>query len=324
MATAVFELGAALMGACVGSFLNVVIWRLPQEDPRARSLGGRSHCPRCGALIRWFDNVPVLGWLMLRGRARCCGGAISPRYPLVELLTAVMFFLLAAWPPGGPIFVPSGDGMVVDAARAAHFGFCAVFVALLIALTFIDFDVQLLPDALTKPGMAIGVVGGLWPGIAGEISHDDSVALPLRTLLASIVGLLVGGGTTWAVRAVGSHVFKKEAMGFGDVKLLAMIGAFLGWRAALLSLFVGCLFGAVVGGALALRKGLGLRIPFGPYLAAGALVALFAEHDLVTLLFERWPEWQRQNPSSQWLLVVMAIGSLGLLFALIRRGRRSG
>lgn len=312
------------MGACVGSFLNVVIWRLPHEDPRRRSLGGRSHCPRCGALIRWFDNVPVLAWLWLRGKARCCGASISLRYPLVELLTAVLFYVLAAWPPGGPIFVADGIGMAVDAAGAARFGFSAVFVALLIALTFIDFDKRILPDVLTKPGMAIGLVGGLWPGVAGVLSHDDAVALPLRTLLASVVGLLVGGGTTWAVRAIGSQVFRKEAMGFGDVKLLAMIGAFLGWRAALLSLFLGCVFGAVVGLVLMLRAGLGLKIPFGPYLAMGAVVALFAQDTIVDVLFVRWPEWQRQNPSSQWLLLGLALVSLVALFVLIRRGRSSG
>ena len=324
MGTAVFEVGAALLGACVGSFLNVVVHRLPQEDAAKRSLGGRSRCPRCGAPIRWFDNVPVLGWLVLRGRARCCGGAISPRYPLVELTTAALFFALAVWPPFGPFVATAPDGFVFDGAAAMAFALHAAFVALLVALTFIDFDTQLLPDALTKPGIALGVAAGLWPGLAGQLSSDADVPVALRSLLASVAGVVAGGGTTWLVRAVGTSVFKKEAMGFGDVTLMAMIGAFLGWRGALLSLFLGCVFGAIVGGALALRSGLGARIPFGPYLALGAVVALFAQDPILQALFVDWPEWQRENPSSQWLLLTLAAASLFALFVLVRRGRRSG
>src|SRR5690349_2862814 len=102
-------LGVALLGACVGSFLNVVIWRLQQSDPAKRSLGGRSHCPKCGALIRWFDNVPVVSWCVLRAKARCCGGAIAARYPLVELLTAGLFVAVYVWPPA-----PFGHAVTVD------------------------------------------------------------------------------------------------------------------------------------------------------------------------------------------------------------------
>jgi hypothetical protein len=119
-------------------------------------------------------------------------------------------------------------------------------------------------------------------------------------------------------------VFKKEAMGFGDVKLMAMIGAFVGWQGALLSLFLGCVFGAIVGSALALRSGLGLRIPFGPYLALGAIVTLFARERILRLLFEDWPQWQREHSDSQWLLLAVAVGSLFALFVLVRRGRRHG
>ncbi|MEO6595890.1 MAG: A24 family peptidase [Planctomycetota bacterium] len=324
MGEAVFEVGAALLGACVGSFLNVVIWRLPQEDPRRRSLGGRSHCPHCGALIRWFDNLPVLAWIFLRARARCCKGSISIRYPTVELLTAALFLALAMWPPFGPVWVQHGDTITLDAAAAAAFGLHAVFISLLVACTFIDFDTQLLPDVLTKPGMALGLLGGLWPGIAGVISSDPSTSVALRSVLASLVGLLVGGGATWLIRAVGSRVFRKEAMGLGDVKFLAMIGAFSGWEGALLALFLGCVFGAVTGVAMALRGGLGKQIPFGPYLALGALTALFGSKPILVLLFETWPEWQRSNPSAQWFLVLVALLSLFALFVLVRRGRRAG
>ncbi len=332
MGTAVFEIGSALLGACVGSFLNVVIWRLPQEDPARRTLGGRSHCPGCGKMISWHDNVPVLGWLMLRGKARCCATTISPRYPFVELLTAVLFYALAAWPPFGPVFADGAiatqaqvpelvPGALVPEALAA-FVASLVFVSMLVALTFIDFDTQLLPDVLTKPGMVIGLIAGTWPGVAGVISDDSLVSVELRSVMASAVGLLVGGGVTWGIRALGSVVFKKEAMGFGDVKLMAMIGAFVGWKGSLLTLFLGCVFGAIVGVSLALRSGLSARIPFGPYLAMGALVALFGQKTLLTLLFVDWPEWQRRHPSSMLLVLFIGIGALLSLLWLIRRGRR--
>jgi len=164
MGTAVFEIGAALFGACIGSFLNVVIWRLPQEEPARRKLGGRSHCPNCGKMIRWFDNVPMLGWLFLRGKARCCGKTISARYPFVELLTAALFYALAAWPPFGAVITADG---VLETRALWAFVASVTFASMLVALTFIDFDTYLLPDVLTKPGMVLGVVAGTWPGVAG-------------------------------------------------------------------------------------------------------------------------------------------------------------
>lgn len=319
MDTAAFATGAAVFGACIGSFLNVVIWRLPQEDPSKRSVTGRSYCPNCKTPIRWHDNVPVLGWLVLRGKARCCKTKISFRYPFVELLTAAIWFALAWAQPFGPVFTPDG---AVDAAGAAALGFHLVFASMLVALTFIDFDTQLLPDALTKPGMALGVLAGLWPGVAGVISTDPSVSAALRALLASVVGLVVGGGVTWGVRALGSAVFKKEAMGFGDVKLMGMIGAFLGWQGALLTLFLGCVFGAVAGVSMMLGRGMQARIPFGPYLAMGAFAALFGGDWLLQLLFVDWPEWQRQNPSSVYLVLTIGVGAMLAMLWLLRRARR--
>lgn len=315
----VFEVGATLLGACIGSFLNVVIWRLQQDDPARRSLGGRSHCPHCGAAIRWYHNVPVLGWLVLRGKASCCQKPISFRYPLVEALTAVLF--LAVWWVAGPVLVASAEGVHVDAAAAGAFAALAVFVSLLVALSFIDFDTQLLPDVLTKPGIAIGLLAGLWPGVAGTLTDDASTSPALRSLLASGVGALVGGGVTWGIRALGSWVFRREAMGFGDVKLMAMIGAFLGWQAALLTMFLGCMLGALCGGLGTLFGGAS-RIPFGPYLAGGALASLFWRGPILTFLFTTWPEWQRTNADAQWLLVGAAVVSLVILFVLVRRGRR--
>ena len=324
MGTAVFEVGAALFGACIGSFLNVVIWRLPQEDPARRKLGGRSHCPSCGVQIQWFDNVPIFGWLFLRGKARCCGTTISPRYPLVELLTAALFYALASWPPFGEVLtIDAASGLMsINTAAMGAFVASVIFASMLVALTFIDFDTYLLPDALTKPGMVLGLIAGVWPGVAGVISDDPMVSLELRQLLASLMGLLVGGGVTWGVRIAGSAVFKKEAMGFGDVKLMAMIGAFVGWEGSLLTLFLGCVFGAIVGSVLTLRSGSSARIPFGPYLAMGALVTLFGREVILTWLFVDWPAWQRDNPSS--VMVVLGIGMAALvgLLWVIRRGRR--
>lgn len=314
-----FAAAAAVFGACIGSFLNVVIYRLPQPDPAKRSVLGRSYCPGCGTLIRWSQNVPVLGWLLLGGRAKCCGGRISFRYPFVELLTAAFFFALAWWPPFGPVFSAE---QTVEPAAAAAFALHATFASMLIALTFIDFDTQLLPDALTKPGMALGVIAGFWPGLAGVVSPDEAVSPQLRSLLASLLGLAVGGGVTWGVRALGSAVFRKEAMGFGDVKLMAMIGAFLGWQGALLSLFLGCVFGAIVGAGLALRGSAQARIPFGPYLAMGAVTSLFGGAQLIEVLFVEWPEWQRRNPSSVYIVLTVGVGALLAMLWLLRRARR--
>jgi leader peptidase (prepilin peptidase)/N-methyltransferase len=317
----VFEVGAALLGACVGSFLNVVIWRLQQEEPAKRSLGGRSHCPNCGALIPYWFNVPVLGWLVLRGKAACCRKPISLRYPLVELLTAGLFFAIAACAQSSRLFALLPAGLPADAAAVATFILLLFFSASLVALSFIDFDTQLLPDALTKPGIAIGVAAGLWPGVAGRITDDTTMSPAMSTLLASGAGALAGAGVTWGIRAIGSWAFRKEAMGLGDVKLMAMIGAFLGWQSALLTMFLGCVFGALCGGIGALCGGAS-RIPFGPYLALGAVVSLFLRDAIFTLLFTTWPEYQRTHAGAQWLLAVLATVSLVLLFVLVRRGRR--
>jgi leader peptidase (prepilin peptidase)/N-methyltransferase len=317
-----FEVGAALLGACVGSFLNVVIWRLQQDDPAQRSLLGRSRCPHCGVAIPWFRNVPVLGWLALRGRAACCGQRIAPRYPFVEALTAALFVALAAWGPAQPLQLASGQ-WILDGVAAATWAALASFLSLLVALSFIDFDTQLLPDVLTKPGLALGLACGVWPGVAGEFGDDPTVAPALRTALAAVVGAIVGGGVTWAIRALGGAVFRREAMGFGDVKLMAMIGAFLGWRDALLTMLLGCVAGAVLGG-LGLMLGGAAKIPFGPYLALGAVAALFVGDEVVDFLFVTWPEWQRAHAGSQWALAGTASAALVLLFVLVRRARRTG
>lgn len=321
MASVAYELCAAGFGACIGSFLNVVIHRVPQEDPRKRSLGGRSHCPHCGVQIAWRDNLPLLGWLLLRGRARCCKQRISIRYPLVELLTAVMFVLVALRPSQhGPLLL---DG-VIDTAFLMPAIFDAAFVSFLIASAFIDWDHRILPDALNFPFMVLGctLVAFTCPGYAGTLT-DGGISRELDSILASGFGLAVGYGSCYTVHVLGKKAFRKDAMGLGDVKFLGAIGAFLGWQGALWTFFLGCVLGAVFGvvSQIVTRDS---KIPFGPFLAAGALLVIFFEPALREFVFHTWPEWQR---TSSLALPIVGGASLVSLFALVlvvRRGRRNG
>ncbi|MEY4673289.1 MAG: hypothetical protein RL148_1073 [Planctomycetota bacterium] len=318
---------AGTLGACVGSFLNVVIWRLPQEDPRLRSLGGRSRCPACGAQIAWHWNLPMLGWLLLRGRAACCGARIAARYPAVELLTALLFLVLAWLHPHAPLTTDAG----ADPQGLLAFVFQATFLSLLVAASFIDLDHRLLLDVLTKPGMALGLLGSLVvPGLAGEstalawLLNEPSLASGrTASLAASAVGLLAGFGVMQAIRVAASRIFRKEAMGFGDVKFLAMIGAFLGWQGALSSLMLACVAGALVGTVRRLFTADSM-IPFGPFLAVGAVCSLFWGEDVFEFLFVTWPEWQRQSADSPLLLGLTAFLSLIALILLVRKGRANG
>lgn len=309
---------AAGLGACVGSFLNVVIYRLPA----GRSLGGRSHCPQCNVQIPWSRNIPVLGWLLLGGRSSCCKQRIAVRYPLVELLTAVMFALLFWATPFAPI--TRGETLLLLPVFGASFQ--ALFLSLLIACSFIDMDHRILPDAMTKPGMALGVVACfLVPGLAGFAFDDEQHTLSpaLDSVLTSLLGLIVGFGVIWLIRVIAGRVFKREAMGFGDVKFLGMIGAFLGWRGALLSLFLACVLGAVIGSLQRLFTKDSM-IPFGPFLALGAVASLFGEKRILEWMFVTWPEWQRGSPAAPYFLLATSVLALLALFLLVRRGRRNG
>lgn len=233
---------AFLVGACVGSFLNVVIHRLPRGES---IVSPRSRCPGCGREIRAWENIPVVSYVVLRGKCAGCGGAISWRYPAVEVLTATGF---------AAIFLLDGPGFPLLRDL--------LFFSLLVPITFIDIDHRIIPDELSLGGLAAGLLLSFLPG--GDWK-------------SSFGGALLGGGILYATAFLYEKVRETEGMGGGDIKLLAMIGAFLGWKGTLATIFFGSFLGAA-GGILAMRKGgegLKTAIPFGPYLCVAALGARF-------------------------------------------------
>ncbi|HEY4988935.1 MAG TPA: prepilin peptidase [Opitutaceae bacterium] len=266
-----------ILGACIGSFLNVVIYRVPAGKSIVRP---GSTCG-CGQPIAWYDNIPILSWLILRGHARCCGRPFSVRYPFVELLTGALF--LACW-----VHLPPA---------AAVCGW--VFISSLICATFIDLDHMIIPDGFTIglaiAGMALSVLVPSLHGQHGDYFMVDS----LRSGSAALVGIVAGSGVVLWIALVAEAALKKEAMGFGDVKFVGAIGAFCGWHGAVFSVFGGAAVGTVwIGLALVWQKlsgrpgsgaprtetpegeptgmGLGVHVPFGPMLAiAGGLYFLF-------------------------------------------------
>ncbi len=267
------------LGAVVGSFANVCIYRVPNQ---MSVIWPGSHCPRCLTAIKARDNVPILGWLALRGRCRSCGGRIAARYPGIEALCGSLFlaifladFVLG---PKGRSTIPSLE--TEDFVRlASHL----VLASLLLIATFIDYDTYTIPDAITLPGMALGLLfGAIVPGCRPDPGHAITAWEGLKV---GGIGLMVGGGTIWVIRILGGLIFRKEAMGFGDVTLVAMIGAFLGWQVVPATLFLGAVLGlahAFLKGLNALRKILSKtklaagdhEIPFGPYLSMAALILM--------------------------------------------------
>jgi len=238
-------LGWALLifcGAALGSFVNVVIHRLPRGESVVRP---PSHCPGCQQRIAWYDNVPLLSFLWLRGRCRRCGQSISLRYPLVEALAAGLTLAVGLWAPSA-----------IGAAATL------LFALALLAIIFIDYDHRIIPDSITLPGILIGLLVALFTP---------------RSLAAALGGVLVGGGGLLAVAWAYRRVTGRDGLGMGDVKLMAMVGAFIGWQGALATLVLGSLGGSLVGVALiASRRGSGqTALPFGSFLAPAAWVALF-------------------------------------------------
>ncbi|HEV2837547.1 MAG TPA: prepilin peptidase [Pyrinomonadaceae bacterium] len=259
---------AAVFGAIIGSFLNVVIHRVPLEES---IVFPNSRCPSCGAVIAFYDNIPVLSYIILRAKCRGCRQPISFRYPAVELLTAALF-VAVAWHDG----------------RSAALPFDLIFVSALLALIFIDAEHMLLPNLITYPGMVFALVARVAiPYLTGTLHFDDlpSLAngafagLPVWaiSLAGAVIGALIGGGSLWLMGWTWEKLRGIEAMGLGDVKMMFMVGAYLGWRLTILTIFVGVLTGSIIGIALMARqreRNMQMLLPFGIFLGLGAIASL--------------------------------------------------
>lgn len=241
----VFLVYAGLLGAAIGSFINVLVARLPVGESPVRP---RSSCPACGAMIAWYDNLPIVSWLVLRGRCRRCGSRISLEYPLVEAGTALIW-VGVAW-----LYGPSWTALQG-----------AVLLSIVLAIALIDARHYLIPDPLSLGGLVAGLALAPLPGPP--------------SVLASILGAVAGFGVLFVVGVAGEWAFKKPAMGGGDMKMMAMVGAFLGPAGAMLTIFLGALVGTIVFAPVALRTD--REVPFGVFLALGA-AATFLLGDALT------------------------------------------
>lgn len=241
-----------VFGAVIGSFLNVCIFRLPEGNSIVKP---SSQCPHCHHLIRFYDNVPLIGYLFLKGKCRDCGEKISLRYPLVEFITAVFALLLFSK------FNLSLDFLV--------FFF---FTAVLIVITFIDLDHQIIPDVLTLPGI--------------PIFFFLSVFVVKVPWMDAVIGLFAGGGILLAIAFGYELIAKREGMGGGDIKLLAMIGGFLGWKSLIFILLFSSLIGAIIGIAVMIiqKQDMKYAVPFGPFLSAAAVAYVFFGHIFMQFL----------------------------------------
>ncbi len=247
-----------VLGAIAGSFLNVCIYRMAKGDS---VIWPRSHCPHCRKDIPWYDNIPIISFIVLKGRCRSCNGKIRFRYILVEILTASMALLLFSTCGLGPKFYAY-----------------SVFVCALIVATFIDFEIQEIPDEISLGGLAAGLIlAFIFPSLMNSHSHT-------RALIGSLIGAFAGGASIYIMGVIGTIIFKKDAMGGGDVKLMAMIGAFLGLKMAAVAFFIAPVFGALAGMALKMRDGREI-IAYGPYLSLGAIVALLYGDKILGLFF---------------------------------------
>jgi len=237
-----------LFGACWGSFLNVCIYRIPAELSVVKP---RSRCPKCMTNLTWKDNIPILGWLLLGGKCRYCKAPISIRYPAIELLTAFLFTLVWVRFAYDPVVIPY-----------------MVLVFGLILGSMVDVDEMWIPDRCTIGGMIIGpIFSFILPSMHGVEGHFSG-------LIESLIGLAAGFGSLWSVSIIGKLILKKDAMGFGDVKLMGALGAFLGWQSIVFIVFVSSLLGTIVGVSfiLAGKSEWQSKIPFGPYIALAGII----------------------------------------------------
>lgn len=245
----------ALFGLCIGSFLNVCIVRLPKDQSVVRP---RSRCPKCQYVIRWYDNIPVLSFLLLGGRCRGCRASISWRYPLVELLSAgLSVFTYWHFPSAVPWAI-----------------WFFLFIAPLIAITFIDLEHQIIPDLFSLSGIPLGLGAQVVLAPSGHIG---------AALLNGVIGILVGGGFLFVVSVLYEKIRKQEGLGGGDIKLAAMFGAFLGWQGVIMVLLFSACLGSIVGliAIAILRKNLQFAIPYGPFLSGAAVFYLFYGQELL-------------------------------------------
>lgn len=287
-----------IFGTMIGSFLNVVIHRVPNEES---IVFPGSHCPNCSKTIKFYDNIPVIAWLFLGGKCRFCRQPISFRYPSVELLTGLIFLLV--W---------RHDGLSVMLPLDM------LFASTLIALIFIDADAMILPNVITYPGIAIAFLARITVPLFSSNNFDDLIphsqlvhfddlrnyplnALYYQTqnaqfwqfwewqqwntsLLGAFLGAMAGGGSLWLVGWIWKQLRGIDAMGFGDVKMMFMVGAYLGWRLTILTIFLGALTGALAGIFLVLRQkqeSFQAKIPFGIFLGIGSLISLFAGNRII-------------------------------------------
>ena len=246
-----FTLFLFIFGACVGSFLNVCILRMPDEQKSVTN-PKTSHCPKCNAAIQWYDNLPIVSYLFLKGKCRNCRETISPQYMLIEILTGwlfVQFYEIFGLTPAYPFYF--------------------TFICLLLVATIVDFRHQIIPDEINFFGMIFAcAMSVIFPQLHGVFDHAAGLG-------NAVLGLLAGGGSIYITGCIGDFVFKKESMGGGDVKLMAMVGAFLGWKLAILTYFLAPFFGAAIGIYAKYVKKEDI-IPYGPFLSFAALLALFA------------------------------------------------
>jgi leader peptidase (prepilin peptidase)/N-methyltransferase len=253
MPNSFIEVFVFIFGLCIGSFLNVCIFRLPESKS---IIHPRSSCPSCGHLIGFYDNIPVLSFLWLKGRCRYCRVPISLRYPIVEILGGIF-----AW------------GSFINYGLTFEAFVYYAFIAALLVITFIDIDHRIIPDIITLPGI--------------PIAFAASFALPAVRYIDSLAGIVLGGGSLLLVAWVYNLITKKEGMGGGDIKLLAMIGAIIGWKGVLFTIFVASAVGTLTGIMVMLktRKNMKLAIPFGPFLAIGAIAYIFIGNPLLQWYF---------------------------------------
>ena len=282
---AILAVYSFITGAFIASFLNVVIWRVPRGES---IVSPPSHCPKCGAAVRWWQNIPILSWLALRGKCANCRAPISPRYILVELLGGLLFlaaFLHLFGGTGKPTVAPFGQVSHVQGLVVLIVWW--IWISLMIVGSFIDFDHKLLPDFTTVGGMALGVAH--WTLVSAgtrNFAFDFSDIRMYLPLAFSISGLVFGFGLLWLVRWLGSKAFGREAMGMGDVFLMGAVGALFGPVAVLVTLILSSVFGSIVGLSLiALSKariGRFVEIPYGPYICLGCLAWMFFGPRLVS------------------------------------------